>query len=51
MYLIGSADSNVTNEAKRLLKTKDLVFPAVAKAKRYLKTNELLWKSQEVIDK
>jgi len=30
-----------TNEAKRLLKTKDDVFPTAIKAKRYLKIKEL----------
>jgi len=34
--------SDVTNEAKRFLKIKDHVFPAVFKAKRCLKIKELL---------
>ncbi len=33
--------ANVTNEAKRLLKIKDNVFPRALKAKRYMKTKEL----------
>ena len=41
---------NVTNEAKRLLKTKEDVFLTPFKAKRYLKIRELFLSSQEVVD-
>jgi len=36
-----SATPNFTNEAKRLLKTKEIILLQIAKAKRYMKTNNL----------
>jgi hypothetical protein len=46
---VSSASINIPNEAKRLLKTKDNVFPITIN--RFMKTNELtVQKSQEVID-
>jgi hypothetical protein len=40
---------NVTNEAKRLLKTKGKWFPTAMKAKRYLKTKELFCKAKRLL--
>jgi hypothetical protein len=45
------ANTNVPNEAKRLLKTKEEVFPTTIKANRLFKTDGLLIQSQEVVDK
>jgi hypothetical protein len=42
---------NVTNEAKRLLKTKENTFSTTNEANRPMKINELFVKSQEVVDK
>jgi hypothetical protein len=42
---------NGTNEAKRLLKTKENTFSTTHKAKRSMKINGLFDQSQEVVDK
>jgi hypothetical protein len=36
-------DGNVTNEAKRLLKANEIVLSQIAKAKRSMKTKELIF--------
>ena len=38
----GPVKPNVPNEAERLLKIKDNVFPTAVKAKRYMKIKELV---------
>jgi hypothetical protein len=43
-------NKNVTNEARRLLKTNDFYFPYSLKATRLFKTNDLPVQSQEVTD-
>jgi hypothetical protein len=40
----------LTNEAKRLLKIKDITFSRRREAKRYMKTKELFLSSQEVVE-
>jgi hypothetical protein len=39
--LTGAPNKKLTNEAKRLLKTKEIVFSTEFKAKRYMKINDL----------
>jgi hypothetical protein len=47
----GDKRQDLTNEAKRLLKTKEIVLLRIAKATRSMKINSLILSSQEVIDK